>query len=431
MALPTRAFQSTFQVTLPDAPKAPYHARRTHKKSRNGCVVCKSRRVKCDERKPSCLRCENYGASCLYPPSPTSSRTSSSPGSTPSPPDRTLASLSAGDMVRNVRDAISDDLAFAPRVIGDHNTVVNIAVNSFQFFLQSSANMVGTPSIQQVMRREMIHVAFDNPYLLYTIAGCGILHMNRMCENSNESRNLAEAFFWQRALSLYSRELHKPVDEKNVNGLISACMLMGITSLIPPKFEIQDSWVFTGRPSDLNWLAVQGGLAYILKIAGKYVPGSIWGVPFHYSYRQECKLFKYEIKRGREGLHSGLADLCEIDDETTAESSPYWYQIKLLSPYLELEANEQNAALCATWMGRIDPQFVNLCRERDPRALVILVYWMGLMCSLSQWQQWVEGRLRQECIAVCIYLESLWDPAIRPFLDFPATAAGYTLLDSL
>lgn len=179
MALAAREFQTTFQVDLPDRPvTAPYHARRAHKKSRHGCTVCKSRRVKvsspaisyfvpdvnqvqCDERKPACLRCENYGAECVYPPSPTSSRTSSSPSSSSSDPDRTLVSLSISDMVGKVRDAVGADLAFAPRTIGDYDAVVNMAVTSLNFYLKYSTDTVGTPLIQQVMRREMIHVAFD------------------------------------------------------------------------------------------------------------------------------------------------------------------------------------------------------------------------------------------------------------------------------
>ncbi|KAI9372813.1 hypothetical protein BJX61DRAFT_533643 [Aspergillus egyptiacus] len=422
-----QALQTTFRVELTKAPTGtPYHSRRAHKKSRNGCTVCKQRRVKCDERKPTCVRCQNYGASCVYPSSTSSSRTSSSPGKITSEPSSQLFSLSVADMISKVREGMSGELVFAPRVIGTQDEVLKIGVDSFQFFLRRSMDTVGSPSIRQVMGRDMIHVAFANPYLMYTILGCGIIHMNRV-HPGIESRELAEAYFWQQALNLYSRALQCGVDETNVNGIISACMLMGITSLIPQKFEIKDSWVFTGRHSDLNWLAIQGGLNAVLKVAGRHVPKSIWGTAFSQSHELESQLFKYQVKQGREGLHPELADLCEINEWTTEESSPYYSPLKLLSPLLELEGNPQNASLCASWMGRIEADFVNLCRERDPRALVLLAYWMGLMCSLSQWQNWVEGRIRLECIAVCIYLESLGDPAIRPFLEFPANAAGYTL----
>ena len=37
-----------------------------HHKVRSGCVVCKTRRVKCDEQKPNCLRCRKAGRRCEY-----------------------------------------------------------------------------------------------------------------------------------------------------------------------------------------------------------------------------------------------------------------------------------------------------------------------------------------------------------------------------
>ncbi|KAM5349541.1 hypothetical protein ACJ41O_006046 [Fusarium nematophilum] len=38
--------------------------RALHLKSRNGCLKCKARKIKCDERKPTCSRCEDRGYQC-------------------------------------------------------------------------------------------------------------------------------------------------------------------------------------------------------------------------------------------------------------------------------------------------------------------------------------------------------------------------------
>ncbi|PMD32001.1 hypothetical protein L207DRAFT_387679, partial [Hyaloscypha variabilis F] len=38
--------------------------RRAHSKTRTGCVVCKIRRVKCDEIKPDCKKCTSTGRKC-------------------------------------------------------------------------------------------------------------------------------------------------------------------------------------------------------------------------------------------------------------------------------------------------------------------------------------------------------------------------------
>ncbi|KAI6085910.1 hypothetical protein F4821DRAFT_141285 [Hypoxylon rubiginosum] len=44
--------------------RPPIKRRANHAKVRSGCVTCKTRRVKCDERKPLCLRCEKSGHLC-------------------------------------------------------------------------------------------------------------------------------------------------------------------------------------------------------------------------------------------------------------------------------------------------------------------------------------------------------------------------------
>ncbi|PHH52257.1 Sterol uptake control protein 2 [Ceratocystis fimbriata CBS 114723] len=40
--------------------------RRSHRKSRNGCRVCKSRHMKCDETRPACINCSVAGRTCEY-----------------------------------------------------------------------------------------------------------------------------------------------------------------------------------------------------------------------------------------------------------------------------------------------------------------------------------------------------------------------------
>ncbi|KAF5010182.1 hypothetical protein FDECE_3675 [Fusarium decemcellulare] len=47
----------------PDRPRKP---RQGHRKSRNGCAVCKKRHIKCDERRPKCGNCEISERQCFY-----------------------------------------------------------------------------------------------------------------------------------------------------------------------------------------------------------------------------------------------------------------------------------------------------------------------------------------------------------------------------
>ncbi|KAL4929308.1 Zn(II)2Cys6 transcription factor domain-containing protein [Aspergillus undulatus] len=50
-------------------------SRKTHKKSRLGCGNCKKRRIKCDERKPSCRNCIRHCIECDYAHTPSDVKT--------------------------------------------------------------------------------------------------------------------------------------------------------------------------------------------------------------------------------------------------------------------------------------------------------------------------------------------------------------------
>ncbi|BCS28758.1 Zn(II)2Cys6 transcription factor [Aspergillus puulaauensis] len=71
-----------------------FRPRRRHRKSRNGCLECKRRRIKCDEMKPSCSRCILMLQKCIYPPtSPTSQPQGETQGEAPKQRDERALSL--------------------------------------------------------------------------------------------------------------------------------------------------------------------------------------------------------------------------------------------------------------------------------------------------------------------------------------------------
>ncbi|RYP30290.1 hypothetical protein DL767_006324 [Monosporascus sp. MG133] len=47
-------------------PKPEERRRRYHKRSRNGCIDCKRKHIRCDEKKPLCTNCLVKGDSCGY-----------------------------------------------------------------------------------------------------------------------------------------------------------------------------------------------------------------------------------------------------------------------------------------------------------------------------------------------------------------------------
>lgn len=260
---------------------------------------------------------------------------------------------------------------------------------------------------------------------MYTILGVGILHLNRI--SPSKERSLAESYFWQHAIRLYQAALSAPLEEKNVDALISSCMLMSVTTICPEHFDLTESWVLTGKPEAMNWLCLQSGLACILKLAAPYLSHCIWAKAFASLHTEEKAIFDHKEQQGREGLDPDLADLCGIDDFTTEMTNIYYAPLRMLTNLMALERNAPNSAHCGSLMGRLECEFLALLRERDVPALLILAHWMGLMCSLREWQLWIEGRLRGECVAICMFLERSSDPRVLRLLQYPAESCGYKL----
>ncbi|KAJ5745305.1 hypothetical protein N7520_010487 [Penicillium odoratum] len=417
-----RTFQTVFRVSLPGQKQNAFHSRRAHKKSRAGCLTCKKRRVKCDEEKPKCQRCKNRGIECCY--SSDLESTSNDERKGMFSPTTIISSFAMENITKSIQTTLSldQDQDWSPFVLLDNNSDHPISTIAFQHFVRCSTDTIAVPAIRDVMRTDMIRVAFTSDHLMYTILAVAMLHYNRY--SPNKGRSLVESYFWQAAIESYQKALSSQIRPENVNALLSTCMLMGVMTICPEKFEPTDSWVLTNRPEAMNWLALQSGLKTILKLASPYLSTSIWGDAFKEVDKTGDKIFKQEAK-GREGLDSDLADLCGIDDESTERNNVYYAPLVYLSQLMKLEHNGPNAAHCASFMGRLECDFLALLRRRDPPALIILAYWMGLMCLLSEWQPWIEGRIRNECVAICMFLEYSTDSRILLLLRFPAAASGY------
>lgn len=349
----------------------------------------------------------------------------------------------------SVTKRIEETLILDPKwnhfVLRNQDYARSISTVAFQHFINCSTETVAHPAIRDVMKTDMIRVSFSvsrpggsyhclvsfltvnfkNSHLMYTVLGVGMMHLNRM--SPTKERTFAESLFWQHAIQKYQEALFMPVRKDSVDGLLSTCMLMGSMTVCPERFVPTDSWVLTKRPKDLNWLCLQSGLRLILSLTAPYLPGSIWAAAFNEVSKEECQLHDQRTQQGRVGLDPDLADVCEIDNSTTERNSLYYAPLRTLTTLMGLEKNSRNSALCASFMGRSECSFLTLLKARDPPALIILAHWMGLMCLLSQWQPWVEGRIRAECVAICMFLEQSADSRMRRLLRFPAGSCGYGL----
>ncbi|KAE8384841.1 hypothetical protein BDV23DRAFT_166013 [Aspergillus alliaceus] len=397
-----------------------YHARRSHRKSRAGCVKCKQRRVKCDETKPHCLRCQKHGVDCSYDAGQANAARSKSVVSyfidkVPSLTEQESAALSMSLIAVSAK---IDELL----QIKSQSGRLSDRVRALHHFHEATTPSISSERSQNVMRGKMIRLAFDSPFLMHSIIGAATSHLRRIYPE-DPSYTMVEAYHWQRAIKQYSEEISTSVGPHNMDPLYSACLLMTIHSFGLEEYNPRSSFVFSDDPDALNWLMLQSGLRHLLELTVPWLTQSIWWGVFKQS-REGNPLYD-DHRPGRVGLHPGLADICGIDDTTTEETNPYHWPLRMLTPLLSLERNSKTFTQYTNFMGRLLPDFYEQLLKKDPPALIILSWWLSLVLAVDVW--WMETRAKSECVAICMYLEESRDPRILRLLEFPAETCGYLL----
>ncbi|EFW17809.1 hypothetical protein D8B26_004852 [Coccidioides posadasii str. Silveira] len=400
-----------------------FRPRRSHRKSRTGCGNCKRRRVKCDETKPHCQRCEAYGVSCDYTAVDNQLTLATACASNSRQIDASAFSMSVTDLGNRILEVLrSGSLSGVDPGPLPSFTAKNapLALNHFVQTVGLIASM--TDSSRKVVRGDMMRLAFRTPHLMHAILGVACTSMYQMSIH-DKSHKVAEAYHWEVAIRLYKKEIQNPVGAHNMDALMSTCMMMGVLSFCEKEYNPLDSWVFSSRPTDLNWLLVQGGLRYLIQSAVPWIRQSIWW-DFFMESDDENKTFD-DHRPGRVGLDPQLADLCEIGETTTEDDNPYHWPLRMLSPLLNLPMIREHFSKFCTFMGRLLPPYTNLLHRKEPRACLILAIWMAKMCEQKEW--WIYPRMHAECTALCMFLEHSDDPRILKLLEYPASACGYVL----
>ncbi|BCR94306.1 Zn(II)2Cys6 transcription factor domain-containing protein [Aspergillus luchuensis] len=376
-----------------------YHPRRPHRKSRAGCLVCKQRRVKCDEVKPSCHRCQKLGFDCSYEPE-TKDKDSVSVFLA-SPPDSKAYCMSVDTVTKKINEILQLDSKSGPLPV----------VQALQHFHHGLTNpALGPKGAQSAMQAKIIQLGFNSPFLLHTIIAAATSHIRHLASDGRVY-TFTETYHWQQAITQYSREV-TTIGPKNTDSLISACLLLTIRSFSLDEYDPLSSFVFSDDIASLSWLTLQGGLRHLIMATAQWKAGSMWWEVFMKSQNETVDLFEDE-RPGRVAIHPGLADLCGIDDTTTAETNPYHAPARILTGLLSLERGVRSFASYTGWMGRLLPQFFARLMEKDPPALILLSWWLGLMYGTNMY--WVETRARSEITAITWYLGEGWDE----FMKFP------------
>ncbi|OTA80305.1 hypothetical protein M434DRAFT_228835 [Hypoxylon sp. CO27-5] len=175
-------------------------------KVRTGCVVCKIRRVKCDETKPSCIRCTSTGRKCEgYPPVPQRKPRGGSAAADKAPIISSGAAI-AGYTVFQLR---------APASPSPAPSVNAVERESLHFFWIATEHDVSRNFEQQFWGRLVLQASREYPTVLYALDAVSALYKAymRMEHVTHQSQGILDTPMSRSALLCYNKAVKLISDE--------------------------------------------------------------------------------------------------------------------------------------------------------------------------------------------------------------------------
>ncbi|KAI9925976.1 hypothetical protein ASPWEDRAFT_25797 [Aspergillus wentii DTO 134E9] len=334
-------------------------ARRQHRKSRNGCIECKRRHVKCDEKRPICSNCTVSERTCQYA-DPDAPSTVSSAHASPAPP---VARTSAQDVPEDVEHK-------CPPVNMEH----------IELFYHLSTQTIHSLRLEH----EGLDVSFSDimkelvsaPYLMNELLGLSAMHLSTLHpEKQNHYRHQA-AELQNHGLSIFNQM--KP----EINA--ETCVPMFVFSAVLGLHVMCETFVFREIEFEpfmdrfVRYLSLHQGV--------RVMTIGTWDL-LKQSALQPLLKQGEAIPSGTESGHTcaRLLDLIKGAYLSHEYMDIYEKAISALQSVLSAAQSDLNGRpninAIITWPVILPPGYTELLRKREPYALIILAHYAALVHS--------------------------------------------------
>ncbi|KAK0703920.1 hypothetical protein B0T26DRAFT_757417 [Lasiosphaeria miniovina] len=183
--------------------------KRPHHKSRQGCIACKRRRVKCDNRAP-CSSCVKRNEPCVHPKA---SSASANREAAPAQPKLAAQSAPTPTAPADAHVGVDPDAS---------DTAINLLhMELFHHFQTSTAATLSYPDIWP----QTVQWSFQEPYIMSAILCLSASHLAASRPHSTRYSRIALQLLTKSA-ALLGEKLSGPVDAQNVEKLMGASLLM-------------------------------------------------------------------------------------------------------------------------------------------------------------------------------------------------------------
>ncbi|XXG96839.1 hypothetical protein Hte_003130 [Hypoxylon texense] len=435
--------------------------RRSHRKSRLGCLPCKRRKVKCDEARPDCSNCIRFGIGCEYSKarpsyetaqeSPTgifpstsiprrgrgrprkdwtttpapiiNSGSATSPALSSSPSPSLIASLSDSSVSRASEGSQSLNATDAGLLL--------------QYVSSTAQSLVGADDLTwRFWAYEVPKMGLSNEFLLHLVLAVAGHHLARLEDekepvNDCRSRYVALAQNHLQAGLAGFRDALPTFSKSNGIALYTSAVLVCWCSFAAGPTSVDDLLVCEiGSEGPTRWMPLVQGVKILrtaiessdfsstLEVPSKpnrhnapayssEIPTSDWEKPLRDLHDRIVSSDSSNTKVYLDALH----DMQGIFEETFGKSD-----------------GSRSGSLCNRfvfgWLYRMEDSFVGCIRAAEPLALLILAHYAVLLGTMKQcW--FVEGWTRHLIDRV----DELLGPGYDALLQWPKDQTRHRSLD--
>ncbi|KAE8387838.1 hypothetical protein BDV23DRAFT_174371 [Aspergillus alliaceus] len=327
--------------------------RRTHGKSRTGCVQRKERRVKCDESVP-CLNCERRGLPCRY---------AVQNGKTPGASSRKESVGLFCHLLANAADP-SHWTAQGPELM-------------HRYCMRTSKTLSRRNEVQKVWQDTIPKISFSNKYLMHGILASSALHIALEIPDKCSSYFTRSSFHLTLGLRTFQTLLQWPTPE-------NCCPLLAFSG-------VMIIYAYATPVTDDNTL---GPLENIIEVF-KLCRGILVLEPFmHFVRDGPLRLFIHCLKH-----------FFAPEDIDSSQYDVYNHGLSELETSLSRMRNAGLALECGMaflWPISVRDDLFHSIQRKCPYALVVLAYYCAQLHLFRDF--WFLRRLPQallESISVC------------------------------
>ncbi|EXK78284.1 hypothetical protein FOQG_17042 [Fusarium oxysporum f. sp. raphani 54005] len=381
--------------TSPSSPSTNKAPRRRHQKSRNGCTNCKSRRVKCDERKPQCSNCVRRGLRCSFlPPNPHtapcgnfgSSSLTSACDATPVTQIPPPSTSSCGHYVPAALPDVPQTISLEPASEG-------LDIEDFfllhHYTVSTSYTLTIVPGLDTFMRINLPQIAFSNKFLLHGTLAIAALHLSRFKKNASEANS-----YMMKALHHYvtalrtATSLMASINAQNGPALYLFSMLcFSFTLGLGPK---PGDFLLFGPQGIAQWLGQLQGMRSLLETKPELFQDDTLAPMFQLTVRSLAQSISRidhfpQLRKQIQQAASGDPELVHYSKALDQLSQRFDFALLSTSRVAQLSPQQ-----VFVWVYQLDDDFVRLLQEEKPIPLVILSYFCILLNQLSSFW-WTRG----------------------------------------